>query len=535
MSPAVLNLNQLARISAASMLNCMLQGIAIGLFAWILLRLMGRRNSSTRFAVWFAALLTIAALPVLGVAASSARAGSAGSAITVPGSWALDIFFVWAVIAGAALLRVGVGLWQLRKLRAICPVVDPETLDPVLRGTLQEFQSVRSVTLCQSDCLRVPTAIGFLQPVVVVPTWALQELSTAELNSILIHELAHLRRRDDWTNLAQQVLKALLFFHPAVWWIESQISLEREMACDDTVLATTSDPRGYAQCLISVAEKSFMRRGLALAQAAVNRMRQTSLRVAQILDVNRSGAIRIWKPALFSVAAFSVACLVSLSRAPELVAFEDRLPEVAIAPATNQMLTSATASNSFENQVIATPVSFHPKSAPEELVRAHRIQKAASSLVQVHQVAKGKSLFVHARRIGKGKTLLAQEIGKGTSSLVPLQAVNNPRLQPLRRDFSIQASFSAASGAVLDLQANPQQNSASLLEAHFVVPEAGMFSQAGSTIIGHGVTQQAVFVVMQSAQYDEAGPMLWRISVWRVTILDSSRIPGRTRIPAKQI
>jgi hypothetical protein len=536
---AALNLNQLARISAGSMLNCMLQGIAIGLFAWILLRVMGRRNSSTRFAVWFSALLTIAALPVLGVAASSARAGSVASAITVPGSWALDIFLAWAVIAGAALLRVGVGLWQLRKLRAACPVVDPEILDPVLRGTLQEFQSVRSVTLCQSDRLRVPTAIGFLQPVVVVPAWALQELSTAELNSILIHELAHLRRRDDWTNLAQQILKALLFFHPAVWWIESQLSLEREMACDDTVLATTSDPRGYAQCLISVAEKSFMRRGLALAQAAVNRMRQTSLRVAQILDVNRSGAIRIWKPALFSVAAFSVACLVSLSRAPELVAFKDRLPEVAVTPATNQ--------SSFENRVVATPVVFHHESAAEKLLQGDRIRKGTSASMPALQDRERRSSLVHARRIGKAKTLLAQaqevgnstsllahKIGKGTTSLVPLQAMDDG-LQPLRREVSVRAGFSAASGAIADRQANPKQNSATLLEAQFVAPDAGMFAEAGSTTIGHGATQQAVFVVMQSARYDEAGPMLWRISVWRVTILDASRIPGGTRIPAKQI
>jgi beta-lactamase regulating signal transducer with metallopeptidase domain len=502
MTLAALNLNQLARISAAGMLNCMLQGIAIGLFAWILLRVMGRRNSSTRFAVWFSALLTIAALPVLGIAASSAHAGSAGSAITVPGSWALDIVLLWAVIAGAALLRVGVGLWQLRKLRAACPVVDPEILDPVLRGTLQEFQVVRSVALCQSNRLRVPTAIGFVKPVVVIPTWALQELSTAELNSILIHELAHLRRRDDWTNLAQQILKALLFFHPAVWWIESQLSLEREMACDDAVLAETANPRGYAESLISVAEKSFMRRGVALAQAAVNRMRQTSLRVTQILDVNRSGAIRIWKPALFSVAAFSVACLVSLSRAPELVAFEDRLPELAVAPATNQ--------NSFENRVLATPVIFHPEAAAEKLLRRDRIRGGTSA---------SKPALQNPER---------------ASSLVPLQA-ENAELQPLKREVSVQASFSSAPEAVPGGEAKPRHNSASLLESQFVVPEAGMFAQTGSTPIGHGATQQAVLVVLQSAQYEEAGPMLWRISVWRVTILDASRVPGGTRIPAKQI
>src|SRR5580700_3984881 len=110
---ATLNLNALARMSAESMLNCMLEGIAIGLFAWILLRIVGRRNSSTRFAVWFSALLAIAALPLLGVVAPNARTASAGSAITVPGLWALDIFLVWAAMASVALLRVGVGLWQL--------------------------------------------------------------------------------------------------------------------------------------------------------------------------------------------------------------------------------------------------------------------------------------------------------------------------------------------------------------------------------------------------------------------------------------
>jgi beta-lactamase regulating signal transducer with metallopeptidase domain len=304
------------------MLTSILEGTAIGLFAWVLLRVVGRRNSSTRFAVWFFTLLAIAGLPELGAfSSSSSEAASPALAITIPGSWTLAIFIAWAIGAAVALARVGVGLWQLRQLRASCIVIDAATLDPVLRATVQGVQSARSVQLCQSDCLQVPTAIGFLKPLVVIPAWAMQELSTAELNSILIHELAHLRRWDDWTNLAQQILKALLFFHPSVWWIESNLALEREMACDDAVLGETVNPRVYAQCLVSIAEKSFLRRGLALAQAAVNRVQQTSLRVSQILDVNRPSATRVWKPALYSVAAFSSVCLVSLSRAPELVTF----------------------------------------------------------------------------------------------------------------------------------------------------------------------------------------------------------------------
>src|ERR1700680_5156658 len=136
---AALTLNHLARMSAESMLNCLLEGMAVGLFARILLRLVGRRNSSTRFAVWFSALLAIAALPVLRLAPSVAAAGKAGSAVTVPSSWAFDIFIVWAVIAGVSLLRVGVGLLQLRTLRASCTgctAIDVAPLDPLLQETL---------------------------------------------------------------------------------------------------------------------------------------------------------------------------------------------------------------------------------------------------------------------------------------------------------------------------------------------------------------------------------------------------------------
>jgi beta-lactamase regulating signal transducer with metallopeptidase domain len=519
-------LDQLARISAERLLNSMFEGIAIGLFAWILLQVVGRRNSSTRFAVWFSALLAIAVLPVFGGAASSASsANTASSAITVPVSWALCLFVIWAVGASVALLRVGVGLWQLRKLRASCPAIDAATLDPVLRTTLQTFQAIRSVELRQSGRLQVPTAIGFLKPAVVLPTWAMQDLSTEELNAILIHELAHLRRRDDWTNLAQQIVKALLFFHPAVWWIEGKLALEREMACDDAVLAETANPRGYAQCLISMAEKSFLRRTVALAQAAVNRVHQTSLRVSQILDANRSRATRVWKPALYCVAAFFVTCLVSLSHAPELVAFKDRVPEVTVASATaaNETLTTPASVNVRESQAVATPATFRTQSAAE--TQTHRSAEDASSVVPENTE--------YGMRVG---TTLPQNADyrprEGTSSLLPKKTNNNSGLQFLRQGISSESSSPAE--AELDRRYNPGPDSALLLEANFVPPDAGKFAHA-STAMDHNPAPQAIFVMMQTTQYDQEGPTLWTICVWHVTVVDSSRIPAETRIPAKKI
>jgi beta-lactamase regulating signal transducer with metallopeptidase domain len=329
MTAIALNLQSLAQLSSERILNSVAEGVGIAVLAWVLLRALGRQNSGTRFAVWFAALLGIAALPLFGAWTSSGAGLAKPSEIIISASWALYIFAAWLVIAGMGLVRVGMGFWRLHCLRKTCVPVDVAALDSTMRKTLEEFNSSRPVKLCVSDQLQVPTAIGFVKPLVVIPSWAMQDLSIGELNAILLHELAHLRRRDDWTNVLQKILAALLFFHPVVWFIERKLALEREMACDDLVLAKTASPRAYAECLVSLAEKSFLRRGLSLAQAAVDRARHISLRVSQILDVNRPSTIGVWRPAPALLVGVTVVCLMALSYTPRLVSFEN---DVAASP-----------------------------------------------------------------------------------------------------------------------------------------------------------------------------------------------------------
>jgi beta-lactamase regulating signal transducer with metallopeptidase domain len=314
----------LAQIFADRMLNGVGEGIVLAMFGWGLLRVTGRQNSSTRFAVWFSMMVAITALPFFGSIglARASLPSISHSAFLLPGSYAAEIFAIWALIAFAGLAKIGFGLWQLCRLRQSCKVMDSASLDPILRSTLAEFGSSRPVTICTSPRVRTPAAIGFFKPAIIFPPWTLQELSPVELNAVLLHELAHLRRWDDWTNLAQEIMRALFFFHPAFWWIGRSLALEREMACDDFVLASNSNPRAYAQCLVSVAEKSFLRRGLALAQAVAGRMQQTTQRVMRILDSERPTATKIYKPALGLVAAFSAVCLIALPHAPRLVAFD---------------------------------------------------------------------------------------------------------------------------------------------------------------------------------------------------------------------
>jgi Zn-dependent protease with chaperone function len=364
-------LQVIASYSSLRLIDSMIEGLLLCLFAALLLRLMRRQDAATRFAIAFSALLAIALLPLTRSFFPPNAAFSGTPSFVVPESWALYLFSGWAVIAILLLARVSKSVWQLHKLRSACVPIDPAGIDPVIIDTLRRKRTRRSVTLCTSKRVRVPTALGLVKPAIVIPRWVMQDLSAAELNQVVLHELAHLRRWDDWTNLAQQIVKALFFFHPAVWWIERKISLEREIACDDAVLTETESPRAYAQCLAHLAERSFVQRGIALAQALVGRIAQTSQRVARILDMNRpKGSSRIWKPAISAMAGVAMLCSVWLVKTPELVGFEGSkasppefagsLPQPVSAPVINAGLIQHSKSQSPNTQGMRAKISSRP-------------------------------------------------------------------------------------------------------------------------------------------------------------------------------
>jgi hypothetical protein len=132
-----------------------------------------------------------------------------------------------------------------------------------------------------------------------------------------------------------------LFFLPSVWWIERRLSLDREMACDDAVLVQSGTPAGYAECLARVAERSFVRRQIALAQAAVGRVRQLTARVTRILDPERPKATQLWKPAVPVVMVVALLCAVPASFTPELVGFADDAPTAKVQVSSQQKMKLA--------------------------------------------------------------------------------------------------------------------------------------------------------------------------------------------------
>jgi beta-lactamase regulating signal transducer with metallopeptidase domain len=318
-----LDFRTLSEVVAGRALNTIVEGMALAGLSWLVLRFNGGRSAVTRFAVWFFTLLAVVSLPLFMRANGS---GVRKPELEISGPWAMNLLVVWAVIAGVLLLRLAASLRHMRRLRRQCREVELSAY-PELADVVCQHSRHRRVRLLVSDEIRVPTALGFFRPAVVLPAWALCELSGEELRVVLLHELAHLRRWDDWTNLAQKVLKAIFFFHPAVWWIESRLAFEREVACDDLVVEQTANPQRYAASLVSLAEKALagktrVRRALALAQSALGHMRQTSLRLAKILDPGRTGAKHGWRPALAAIAAVTAVVFVATPYAPEVIAFK---------------------------------------------------------------------------------------------------------------------------------------------------------------------------------------------------------------------
>ncbi len=352
-------LNAFAQSSAERLVNSAVEGVVLALLAWLILRLVPRQNAGTRFSLWMATLLSIATLPLAETLARTDRpitASGSRAAMTLPAGWGSALFVAWAVIALLLLAHVVVGVVQLRRLRNSATEVELASLDPQSRQTLADFQQHRRAALCVSDRVSVPTALGLIRPAVVLPTWALSELSAADLNSVLVHELAHLRRRDDWTNLLQKLVGAVFFFHPAVWWIENRLSLEREMACDEHVIANTENPRAYAECLVSLAERGFLHRAVMLAQGAVHRVKECSARVTQILTAGRPKTVGASRFVLISAASGSVLLMATFAQAPNLIAFSS--------PAS----ASAMVANAQMSEAALVPASWHPESQVASVV-----------------------------------------------------------------------------------------------------------------------------------------------------------------------
>ncbi|MDX9975550.1 MAG: M56 family metallopeptidase, partial [FCB group bacterium] len=168
-------------------------------------------------------------------------------------SWTALVAAAWLAGACAGLLRAVCLLLRAGALRRDASAWD----EPAVRESLARLKSVlgmtRRVRVALSDRIDVPGVIGVLRPIVIFPAAVAAGMPPAHLDAILAHELAHIRRYDYWVNLLQLLVEALLFFNPAVWWINRRIRIEREACCDALAASATGFPVAYATALADLA------------------------------------------------------------------------------------------------------------------------------------------------------------------------------------------------------------------------------------------------------------------------------------------
>jgi len=165
----------------------------------------------------------------------------------------------WLVLgwlAGVVLLSVRLlgGWWTSRAIRRVGIAAAPDWCQAQLRAVSARMRIARPVAIVSSVRISVPIIVGHLKPVIVLPAAALSGLSAAQVDAILAHELAHVRRHDYLVNLAQTVIETLLFYHPAVWWVSRQVREAREHCCDDLAVSVCRSRREYVSALLDLEE-----------------------------------------------------------------------------------------------------------------------------------------------------------------------------------------------------------------------------------------------------------------------------------------
>jgi hypothetical protein len=349
-------MEDISRLAASSAVSGLWQGVVLAAGVGICLRLVPKTTAAIRFAVWTAGFVVLALLPLVhwyGLRASGV-AGH-GAVLHVDVRWSFAIAAIWAAVSLVRVVRLIVSAVQLRGIwkRAVLIEVG------VGRDTALAAAGVRGVSVCLSEDVDRPSVIGFFSPRILIPREIFERLTAAELEQIVLHEVGHLRRADDWMNLLQKISLVLVPLNPAMMWIERRLCFERELACDDVVLRMTKAPKAYATCLTNLAEQRLGRRALSLSLGAWEQRSELARRVHSILRRSEKMG-RVQARLVLGMLVVGLICGAGeLSRCPQIVSFSRGAAPL---HAEAQSLPSA------EYQAVAFPsaAGFRPSEASHE-------------------------------------------------------------------------------------------------------------------------------------------------------------------------
>lgn len=165
------------------------------------------------------------------------------------------LVLLWIFGVGLFAFRLGGGVWQIHKYKTRETFAPDNIWRERFAVLCAKMRVTQTVKLLQSNRIETPIVVGWLKPLILVPTGVFLQMNPRELELILAHELIHIRRCDNLVNFWQSFIEILFFYHPCVWWISAQIRREREFACDDAVTETLENPHiVYAGALANLEE-----------------------------------------------------------------------------------------------------------------------------------------------------------------------------------------------------------------------------------------------------------------------------------------
>jgi uncharacterized protein (TIGR03435 family) len=251
---------------------------------------------------------------------AASTTGIATTTITLPAAVRARVsgvqpaqFLLWVVmlwLAGAVVfwVRLAGGWVVAARMRSVLVRRAPPEWQETLSKLGARIGLSRPVRLLVSALVQVPTVVGWLRPVVLLPVGALSGLPAEHLEALLLHELAHIRRHDYLVNILQSVAEALLFYHPAVWWVSGHIRAERELCCDDVAVSVSGDALMYARALAQL--ESYRPAHLSAAVAANGG--SLAGRIARLLGQSRTAGRTGLGPGVLAVAILLAAAAYGL-------------------------------------------------------------------------------------------------------------------------------------------------------------------------------------------------------------------------------
>ena len=316
--------SQLCQSISISLFSSIWQTCLLTLAVALILQLVPKVPAWARFVIWAAALVVSVSLPLIAAFAARSHSGYWSTpTIQLDPRWSFVLAGVWAAFSSVRAILLLRNAFRLHAVWKRAIPVD----DPAIRSFISAHDSGRSAVLCTSNDVCQPSVIGFFAPRILIPAAIYRALPYGDLQQIVLHEMEHLRRRDDWINLVQKI--GLVFFplNPALLWIERRLCKERELACDDHVIQSTRAPKSYASCLVHLAEQRMLDNRASLALGAWERRSELASRVHHILERRVEALSRRQATACISLLLLGLlGGAGTLARSPQLVSFAAPLP-----------------------------------------------------------------------------------------------------------------------------------------------------------------------------------------------------------------